>query len=211
MRTHVECAGATYTTRGRRALCVVLLSASGMACDGRIGDAPTHPADNLGTNATGRGGGAGSGSSGGPGSSSGGPGGGSGTGSSPPDCTNPAPGASPIRRLTRFEYSNIVRELLGDVTRPGDLLPPEQKGNGFSNDAASLSTTRVLVDAYHSVAHDLATKTVHDAAALAKVAPCDTAKSTEDACAGQFVTDFGSRAFRRPIEAAERDAMLGVY
>src|SRR5258708_30682073 len=111
MRTLVECAGAPYSARGRKALCVVLLSASALACDGRIGDAPTHPAENFGTHATGSGGGPSSGSSGGPGSSSGG----SGPGSSDLDCANPAPGASPVRRLTRFEYSNIVRELLGDV------------------------------------------------------------------------------------------------
>ena len=84
------------------------------------------------------------------------------TGGAPVDCTAPVPGASPIRRLTRFEYSNTVRDLLGDTTRAGDLLPPEQKGNGFSNDAASITTTRVLVDAYRSVAHDLAVRATGD-------------------------------------------------
>src|SRR5260370_32268700 len=112
MPTLVECAGAPYAARGRRALCVVFLSASVMACDGRIGEAPTHQAGSAGRNPS-SGGGIGSGSSGGPGSSSGG----SGSGPSTLDCTNPAPGASPIRRLTRFEYSNTVRELLGDTTR----------------------------------------------------------------------------------------------
>src|SRR5258706_8638849 len=106
MPTLVECDGRPYAGRGRRALCVVFLSASAIACEGRIGEAPTHQAVNSGTNPT-SGGGIGSGSSGGPGSASGG----SGSGPSTPDCTNPAPGASPIRRLTRFEYSNAVREL----------------------------------------------------------------------------------------------------
>ncbi len=67
-------------------------------------------------------------------------------------CVEPAPGAAPIRRLTRFELNNTLRDLLGDTTRAGDQLPPELKGNGFSNDAASLTTTRVLVDAYRTIA-----------------------------------------------------------
>jgi hypothetical protein len=126
-------------------------------------------------------------------------------------CTVPSPGQSPIRRLTRFEYSNTIRDLLGVATRPGDALPPEQKGNGFGNDAASLSTTRLLVDAYHSQAHDLAIKTAKDAAALTRVTPCDLAAVGEEACAEQFVTGFGSKALRHPLEAAEHDALLNVY
>jgi hypothetical protein len=123
----------------------------------------------------------------------------------------PSPGQAPIRRLTRFEYSNTIADLLGNATRPGDALPPEQKGNGFGNDAASLSTTRLLVDAYHSQAHDLAGKTASNAADLAKLSPCDVAALGEDACAEQFVSGFGSKAFRRPLETTEHAALLGVY
>ena len=137
--------------------------------------------------------------------------GGSGSGVAPLDCTIPNPGASLIRRLTRFEYSNTVRDLLGDTTRPGDLLPPEEQGNGFSNDAATVTTTRLLADAYQSVAHATAARAVANAATLAQLAPCDTAKTTEAACAQAFVTDFGTKAFRRPIDAEESAAMMGVY
>jgi hypothetical protein len=134
-----------------------------------------------------------------------------GTGAAPVNCDAPSPGASPIRRLTRFEYTNTVRDLLGDTTHAGDLLPPEQKGNGFSNDAASITTTRVLVDTYRSIAHDLATRATADAASLSKLSSCDTTKTGEDACANQFIADFGARAFRRPLDASESAAMLGVY
>src|SRR5258708_2896996 len=123
----------------------------------------------------------------------------------------PSPGASPIRRLTRFEYSNTVRDLLGDTTRAGDLPPPEQKGNGFSNGAASITTTRVLVDAYRSVAHELALRGTADPAALTRLTACDTTRSGEDACATQFIATFGARAFRRPLDGSESAAMLGVY
>jgi hypothetical protein len=207
----------------------------GAACMGKVvgpagspGSGGNGPAAGTGggtTPATGSGGATGSGSttgagSGGSGSTGSGsaPGSGgsmpSGTGGSGPvvvDCGQPTPGPAPIRRLTRFEYSNTVRDLLGDNTEPGDLLPPELKGNGFSNDATSLTTTRLLVDAYQSVAHDIAARATKDAAALSATTKCDTTKMTEDACAQAFVTDFGARAARRPLDTTENQAVLGVY
>jgi Protein of unknown function (DUF1592)/Protein of unknown function (DUF1588)/Protein of unknown function (DUF1587)/Protein of unknown function (DUF1595)/Protein of unknown function (DUF1585) len=126
-------------------------------------------------------------------------------------CVGPAPGAAPIRRLTRFELNNTLRDLLGDTTKAGDQLPPELKGNGFSNDAASLSTSRVLVDAYRAIADELASTATKDAAALAKLSSCDVAALGEEACAHAFVSDFGKKAFRRPLSDAESAALYGVY
>src|SRR5204863_397335 len=37
------------------------------------------------------------------------------------------PGASPIRRMTRFEYNNTVRDLLGDTTAPATKFPAEEE------------------------------------------------------------------------------------
>ncbi len=129
----------------------------------------------------------------------------------PLDCSQPAPGIAPIRRLTRFEYSNVVRDLLADTTSPGNQLPPELRGNGFSNDALSLTTPRLLVDAYQSVAQDVAARATKDAATLLKTTSCDTTKMSETACAQSFITNFGTRAFRRPLDSTESTAMLGVY
>ena len=132
-----------------------------------------------------------------------------GTGS--PSCLSPAPGAAPIRRLTRFEYNNTVRDLLFDASNPGDSLPPEIKGNGFSNDAASLTTTPALVDAYHSVAGVLARKVTSDSAQLAKLSACDVAAQGDEACAKNFIADFGAKAFRRKLGDAESAALYAVY
>ena len=128
----------------------------------------------------------------------------------PASCKNPSPGSAPIRRLTRFEYSNTIRDLLGDTTQPGDFLPAEVKGNGFSNDAASATSTRLLIDAYHSVAHDIAARATAPTA-MAKLSTCDTVKTGEEACAQAFINDFGARAFRHPLESAESAAMMSIY
>ena len=54
--------------------------------------------------------------------------GGMGPGPSVDDCAaQPAPRA-PLRRLTRFEYNNTARDLLGDTTAPANAFPSEVLG-----------------------------------------------------------------------------------
>src|SRR5579859_6479249 len=153
MRTHLGRAGASHPTGlGRKARAALILAVIGNAgCQGRIGEPMNDPGNPGGTTT----------------------GGGTTSGPTGPNCTAPSPGASPVRRLTRFEYSNTLRDLLNDNTSPGDFLPPETKGNGFSNDAAEITTPRLLVDAYQSVAHAAATRAVTNVANLATLAPCN--------------------------------------
>src|SRR4051812_29943237 len=67
-------------------------------------------------------------------------------GSLPPLGTNPTvppgsaackvnPGPSPLRRLTRSEYDNTVRDLLGDTSHVGRDFPQEERALGFDNNA----------------------------------------------------------------------------
>ncbi|HEX2873520.1 MAG TPA: DUF1592 domain-containing protein [Polyangiaceae bacterium] len=168
-------------------------------CDG---SAPTGPAaSTAGASA----------SSAGNGSGAGGSAPGSGGGTPITTCTAPAPGAAPLRRLTRFELNNTVRDLLGDTSRAADALPPELKGNGFNNDAASLTTSRVLVDGYHTVAQALATQVASTPARLAALATCDLAAQDQDACAKTFIANFGRKAFRRSLTDAESATFYRVY
>ena len=75
-----------------------------------------------------------------PGNPSGGSAGSMGTGGEPPviaptDCASSPPPRAPLRRLTRYEYNNTARDLLGDTTLPANAFPSELLGNGFGNDA----------------------------------------------------------------------------
>jgi len=110
------------------ALPVATLLLSG--CSGGIGD---QGISGDGTGGSGNGNGRPNGNGGSSGS-------GTGTGGSiggPQLCMDQAihAGRAPLRRLTRFEYNNTVTDLFGDTTNPGNLLPPEELGNGFGNDA----------------------------------------------------------------------------
>jgi hypothetical protein len=59
-----------------------------------------------------------------------------------------------------------------------------------------------------SAAEQLAANAVAD---LPSLLPCDPATDGEDACARELIADFGLRAWRRPLEAAEVDGLFGLY
>src|SRR5688572_30465189 len=74
----------------------------------------------------------------------------------------PDPGRTVTRRLTRFEYANAVRDLLGielDVTA---LLPADESHDGFDNVGSVLSTSPALLDRYLSAARRISRLAVGD-------------------------------------------------
>jgi hypothetical protein len=117
--------------------------------------------------------------------------------------TQCAPGAAPVRRLTRFEYSNTVRDLLGDTTDPGLQLPAEE-ASGFGNDAKAQPVSLELATAYFALAKAVAERATEPAKLLALV-PCaaDVSEATADSCARTFISSFASAAYRRPLTDAE--------
>ena len=74
------------------------------------------------------------------------------------DCSATAPGRSPLRRLTTYEFNNTIRDLLGDTTNPGSALPAQvdSKQNLFGNDADQQSPSPLLIEKYQSVAEAVA-------------------------------------------------------
>jgi len=116
---------------------------------------------------------------------------------------------TPLRRMTRFEYNNTVRDLLGDTTHPADRLPPEEEIKGFDNQAAALTVSDLLAEQYMKVSEDVATRATAD---IAKLVPdCDPATAGDDACATEFIAKFGTKAFRRPITADEQARYLALF
>jgi len=116
---------------------------------------------------------------------------------------------TPIRRLTRFEYNNTVRDLLGDTTGPADVLPPEEEVAGFNNQAAALTSSDLLIEQYMKVAEDVGARAVLDIDAL--LPTCDPGLDGNDSCALTFIRDFGRRAFRRPLSQIEVERLKGVF
>jgi hypothetical protein len=129
----------------------------------------------------------------------------------PGSCGDIAPGPSPIRRMTRLEYDNTIRDLLGDTSRPAQIFPPdEQAPVGFDNNAINLKVSPLLAEQYMKAAEQLAHTATEN---LPGLLACDPATNPggEDGCARQFIQEFGRRAFRRPLATEEVDRYLAVY
>jgi Protein of unknown function (DUF1592)/Protein of unknown function (DUF1588)/Protein of unknown function (DUF1595)/Protein of unknown function (DUF1585)/Protein of unknown function (DUF1587) len=110
-------------------------------------------------------------------------------------------GISPLRRLTRQEYDNSIRDLLGvDLALSRDFSDDERAGVFPSNFYTPISESQFAQ--YAGAAAKAATKAVEK---LATLLPCAAGVSagSEAACASQFIRQFGRRAYRRPLEDAE--------
>jgi hypothetical protein len=113
--------------------------------------------------------------------------------------------AAPMRRLSRFEYDNTVRDLLGTSQQPAREFPPDVEIDGFDNAIDGLTVSRLHAEAYQRAAESLAAEAVHDLDALL---PCDPAAP---ACADVFVRSFTRRAYRRPPSDDEVARLLAVH
>jgi hypothetical protein len=127
----------------------------------------------------------------------------SGSAGAPLDCSTPKVALSPLRRMTRREYNNVVGTLFGDTTRPADQFVPESEQSGFTNGADSTLLSAVVVDDFERAATALA-KEATTVGKLPTLVGCDpNAAAEQDACATNFIRNFGARAFRRPLEEAQ--------
>ncbi|HVY25340.1 MAG TPA: DUF1592 domain-containing protein [Polyangiaceae bacterium] len=119
-------------------------------------------------------------------------------------------GPMPLRRLSRDEYDATVADLLGDTTHPGRDFPEDERDEAdgqrlspFRRPGAvgSLLASRLL-DAASALA---------GAADVAKLLPCQPTSADEAKCADSFVTQFGLKAFRRPVLPEEKSRLLALY
>jgi hypothetical protein len=130
-------------------------------------------------------------------------------GPEPLECSATQSHRAPARLLTRSEYDNAVRDLLGDDTAPAThSFPPEPEVNGFNNDAASLLANPLLVEKLGEAARDIAQRAMERG--LDELAPC-AAGEDASSCARSFVESFGKRAFRRPLVEAEVSSFLRLF
>ncbi len=121
----------------------------------------------------------------------------------------PTPSESPIRRLTRLEYNNTVRALLAEASEPATAWNAEGSALGFSNNVQSLSVSPELARQIFMTAEDVTSPAKLTAAELTALLPC--AATGGEACARQFISDFGLRAYRRPVEPAEVTRLVEVW
>lgn len=113
---------------------------------------------------------------------------------------------APLRRLTREEYANSVRDLLGANADLNGLSSDEKIGTFATNVATPIS--RLGIEQYATVAETIARDVVGDLNALL---PCDPSQAGELDCAKQFIARFGRRAYRRPLTSVEEDRYQALF
>jgi len=132
-----------------------------------------------------------------------------GPGGTSPDGTTAAPDVNrvAIHRLNNTEYDNTVHDLLGVVSTPGKSFIEDEKLFGFDDIASAFGMTDAEYEQYSDAADALVTEAFADATLRARVVTCAPSSGTDTACTRKIISDFGLKAWRRPLETAEVDRL----
>ncbi len=119
------------------------------------------------------------------------------------------PGRVTMRRLSRIEYRNTLRDLLGDTIDRTEALPADDLGFGFDVIGDLLSTSVNHITAYVDIGFDAVAKAItRDKAKLFTCVP----KNNDDlACFERIVHAFATRAFRRPLIDGDKATLANVF
>ncbi|MEP6655432.1 MAG: DUF1592 domain-containing protein, partial [Myxococcales bacterium] len=111
-------------------------------------------------------------------------------------------------RMTHVQYDNTIRALTGLDVHPSVEFPSDQNQAGFDR-GMDLQVGDALGKSYRAAAESLAAQVIATPAAYQKVLGCDP--NTGDACMRAFITDFGRRAYRRPLTDAEKATYASLF
>jgi hypothetical protein len=127
----------------------------------------------------------------------------------PPDprsCAAPAPR---IWALTPEQYVLAVKSVLPSAVLSVEALTGASAAQvGFSNDASRLAMTEPQLGQLLEVSYRLASDAAADPARLA---PCLAQAPPPATCVRDFAQGLATRAFRRPVAAAEVDALAMLH
>ena len=120
-------------------------------------------------------------------------------------CDPTGPDLAPIRKLTQTEYGNTVRDLTGLDGELEARLLADPEAHGFDNNSQLVSVSQLAADGYMRASEDLTA-----AVNLSDLVPCDPV-TADDACADQFIADFGALVFRRPLDQVEATIFADLF
>jgi hypothetical protein len=117
---------------------------------------------------------------------------------------------SGVRRISQREYDNVVRDLLGDTTRPSQTRLPSETRSPFDNAYASQDISAALVEGAEFLATSISARVLADAKQRDKIVGC-APKGPEDAeCFRHFLVTFGRKILRHPVSDEELSDFMGV-
>jgi hypothetical protein len=116
-----------------------------------------------------------------------------------------------LSRLSQWQWLLTVKDLLKlpDLGGLETQLTKDAVVN-FDNEADALRVGQDLRSDLETVSEKLAQRVVSDSAALARIMPAN-APTTLPEKARAFITSFGLRAYRRPLEASDIDEAVALF
>lgn len=126
------------------------------------------------------------------------------------------------RRLTRSEYNNTIRDLVGLDFKPADVFPAEGSGGeGFDTNGDALFTNPILLEKYFAAADRIIETVLPDETSQLSpeqlaareqilIAVPEQSTSPRDAAA-KILKAFATRAYRRPATTEEIDQLLALF
>jgi hypothetical protein len=122
-------------------------------------------------------------------------------------CTDPGTvsvGPTPVRRLSRLEYANAVRDLFGIMVNQGDLPSDEPLGTFIANVRTRMSADNFT--RYDTMSRLLATQVSANFATVSGCAAGDTA------CTQTYLTGLARRAFHgQPLGDSDQARLFALY
>jgi len=125
---------------------------------------------------------------------------------------DPAPAVSTpppaLRRLTKTQYSNAIRDLFGvELYVPENLEPDNEVEGLLAVGASTTSVSAYGVELYESAARTVVDQVLENEDVLGDLYSCTPTGASDEACGAEILAEFARRAWRRPITASERTRM----
>lgn len=121
---------------------------------------------------------------------------------------NGAPYTTRLSRLTHSEYDQTASDLLGLDVRVSSEFLDDPTYAGFDNNADALRVSGRLGRDYRRAAEQLAERVATSSELLDALSPCGDISA---ACAEEFVSSLGLRAFRRPLTDVELARYVALF
>jgi Protein of unknown function (DUF1592)/Protein of unknown function (DUF1588)/Protein of unknown function (DUF1595)/Protein of unknown function (DUF1585)/Protein of unknown function (DUF1587) len=126
----------------------------------------------------------------------------------PPSPLVPLAADTRLARLSHSQYQHTVQDLFGIRESLGLTFAPDAR-NGFGFDTSNaFRVDPRLGPQYRALAEALAQRATGDPVLFARIVPCDT---QAPGCREQFLSSFGERAFRRPLDARDLETFRALF
>jgi hypothetical protein len=123
------------------------------------------------------------------------------------DCSGPPQaGPAPLRRLTRAEYTRVIRDVFFVGTDAATSFAPDERVGGVFASNSEAPVASVQTQQFMDAAEDISAKLN-----VTTLVACDRTKLDDKGCARAFLQATGRRAYRRPLATTELDAFMSAY